>query len=105
MFPYVFSLLRFINRIYVTDRYELLPETTPATNRPQSPLWPLPRRGSANEVGCALLRLSSTVNDEEPEGVLDACERITSEESAEETEREIHPDPFTPLDEEVGPPP
>ena len=86
---------------------ELLPETTPATNAPAESAVPSAASESADEGSDVPAETQPSVNAEEPEVAGTPAKESTSEESAaEETEQDEDstPDPFTPLDEEVGAP-
>lgn len=82
---------------------ELLPETTPATDAPAESVVPSAAPESADEGSAVPAETQPSVNAEEPA----AAEEATAEEApAENTEKteDSTPDPFTPLDEEVGAP-
>ena len=86
---------------------ELPPETTPATNAPAESAVPSAASESADEGSAVPAETQPSVNAEEPEVAGTPAKESTSEESAaEETEQDEDstPDPFTPLDEEVGAP-
>ena len=86
---------------------ELLPETTPATDAPAESVVPSAAPESADEGSAVPAETQPSVNAEEPEVAETPAEESASEESAtEETEQneDSTPDPFTPLDEEVGVP-
>ena len=86
---------------------ELLPETTPATDAPAESVVPSAAPESADEGSAVPAETQPSVNAEEPEMAEAPAEESISEESAaEETEQneDSTPDPFTPLDEEVGAP-
>ena len=86
---------------------ELLPETTPATDAPAESVVPSAAPESADEGSAVPAETQPSVNAEEPEVAETPAEESASEESAtEETEQneDSTPDPFTPLDEEVGAP-
>ena len=86
---------------------ELLPETTPATDAPAESVVPSAALESADEGSAVPAETQPSVNAEEPEVAETPAEESTSEESStEETEQneDSTPDPFTPLDEEVGTP-
>ena len=83
---------------------ELLPETTPATDAPAESVVPSAAPESADEGSAVPAETQPSVNAEVAET---PAEESASEESAtEETEQneDSTPDPFTPLDEEVGVP-
>lgn len=82
---------------------ELLPETTPATDASAESVVPSAAPESADEGSAVPAETQPSVNAEETE----AAEEATAEEApAENTEKteDSTPDPFTPLDEEVGAP-
>ena len=86
---------------------ELLPETTPATDAPAESVVPSAAPESADEGSAVPAETQPSVNAEEPEMAEAPAEESISEESAaEETEQneDSTPNPFTPLDEEVGAP-
>ena len=86
---------------------ELLPETTPATNAPAESAVPSAASESADEGSAVPAETQPSVNAEETEAADTPAEESASEESAaEETAQneDSTPDPFTPLDEEVGAP-
>ncbi|WP_313969110.1 DUF3027 domain-containing protein [uncultured Rothia sp.] len=77
---------------------ELLPETTPATDAPAESVAPSAAPESTNEGSAVPAETQPSVNAEEP-----AAAEEAPAENAEKTE-DSTPDPFTPLDEEVGAP-
>ncbi|WP_298594499.1 DUF3027 domain-containing protein [uncultured Rothia sp.] len=86
---------------------ELLPETTPAADAPAESVVHSAAPESADEGSAVPAETQPSVNAEEPEVAETPAEESISEESAaEETEQneDSTPDPFTPLDEEVGAP-
>jgi hypothetical protein len=86
---------------------ELLPETTPATDAPAESVVPSAAPESTDEGSAVPAETQPSVNAEETEAADTPAEEYTSEESAaEETAQneDSTPDPFTPLDEEVGAP-
>ena len=86
---------------------ELLPETTPATDAPAESVVPSAAPESTDEGSAVPAETQPSVNAEETEAADMPAEGSASEESAaEETEQNegSTPDPFTPLDEEVGAP-
>lgn len=86
---------------------ELLPETAPATDAPAESVAPSAALESTDEGSAVPAETQPSVNAEEPEVAETPAEESASEESAtEETEQneDSTPDPFTPLDEEVGVP-
>lgn len=86
---------------------ELLPETTPATDAPAESVVPSAAPESTDEGSAVPAETQPSVNAEETEAADTPAEESTAEESAaEETTQneDSTPDPFTPLDEEVGAP-
>ena len=86
---------------------ELLPETTSATDAPAESVAPSAAPESADEGSAVPAETQPSVNAEETEAADTPAEESASEESAaEETAQneDSTPDPFTPLDEEVGAP-
>ena len=81
---------------------ELLPETTPATDAPAESVAPSAAPESTDEGSAVPAETQPSVNAEEPE----AADTPAEESAAEETVQteDSTPDPFTPLDEEVGAP-
>lgn len=103
----LFAHARCFNRGMSEQVIELLPETTPATDAPAESVVPSAAPESADEGSAVPAETQPSVNAEEPEVAETPAEESTSEESAtEETEQneDSTPDPFTPLDEEVGVP-
>ena len=93
----MFAHARCFNRGMSEQVIELLPETTPATDAPAESVVPSAAPESTDEGSAVPAETQPSVNAEE----------YTSEESAaEETAQneDSTPDPFTPLDEEVGAP-
>ena len=82
---------------------ELLPETTPATNAPAESAVPSAASESADEGSAVPAETQPSVNAEEPAAAEEATAEEAPAENAEKTE-DSSPDPFTPLDEEVGAP-
>ena len=76
---------------------ELLPETTPATDAPAESVAPSAAPESTNEGSAVPAETQPSVNAEES-----ASEESAAEETAQN--EDSTPDPFTPLDEEVGAP-
>lgn len=76
---------------------ELLPETTPATDAPAESVVPSAAPESTDEGSAVPAETQPSVNAEES-----ASEESTAEETAQN--EDSTPDPFTPLDEEVGAP-
>ena len=86
---------------------ELLPETTPAADAPAESVAPSAAPESTDEGSAVPAETQPSVNAEETVAADAPAEESTSEESAaEEAEQneDSTPDPFTPLDEEVGTP-
>lgn len=86
---------------------ELLPETTPAVDTPAESVVPSAAPESTDEGSAVPAETQPSVNAEETATADAPAEESTSAESAaEETEQneDSTPDPFTPLDEEVGAP-
>ena len=77
---------------------ELLPETTPAADAPAESVVPSAAPESTDEGSAVPAETQPSVNAEEP-----AAAEEAPAENAEKTE-DSTPDPFTPLDEEVGTP-
>ena len=103
----MFAHARCFNRGMSEQVIELLPETTPATDAPAESVVPSAAPESTDEGSAVPAETQPSVNAEEPEGAETPAEESTSEESAtEETAQneDSTPDPFTPLDEEVGAP-
>lgn len=82
---------------------ELLPETTPATDAPAESVAPSAAPESTNEGSAVPAETQPSVNAEEPAAAEEAAAEEAPAENAEKTE-DSTPDPFTPLDEEVGAP-
>ena len=82
---------------------ELLPETTPATDAPAESVAPSAAPESTNEGSAVPAETQPSVNAEEPAAAEEAAAEEAPAENAEKTE-DSTPDPFTPLDEEVGTP-
>ena len=76
---------------------ELLPETTPATDAPAESVVPSAAPESTDEGSAVPAETQPSVNAEES-----ASEESAAEETAQN--EDSTPDPFTPLDEEVGAP-
>lgn len=103
----MFAHARCFNRGMSEQVIELLPETTPATDAPAESVAPSAAPESTDEGSAVPAETQPSVNAEEPEVAETPAEESASEESAtEETEQneDSTPDPFTPLDEEVGAP-
>ena len=114
----LFAHARCFNRGMSEQVIELLPETTPATDAPAESVVPSAAPESTDEGSAVPAETQPSVNAEETVAAdapaeestpaeEPASEESTSEESAaEEAEQneDSTPDPFTPLDEEVGTP-
>ena len=108
----MFAHARCFNRGMSEQVIELLPETTPATDAPAESVVPSAAPESADEGSAVPAETQPSVNAEETEAADASAEESTAEESAsgesaaEETAQneDSTPDPFTPLDEEVGAP-
>ena len=113
----MFAHARCFNRGMSEQVIELLPETTPATDAPAESVAPSAAPESTDEGSAVPAETQPSVNAEETEAADTPAEESTSEESAaeesvagesaaEETAQneDSTPDPFTPLDEEVGAP-
>ena len=108
----LFVHARCFNRGMSEQVIELLPETTPATDAPAESVAPSAAPESADEGSAVPAETQPSVNAEETEAADTPTEGSTAEESAsgesaaEETAQneDSTPDPFTPLDEEVGAP-
>ena len=103
----MFAYARCFNRGMSEQVIELLPETTPATDAPAESVVPSAAPESTDEGSAVPAETQPSVNAEETEAADAPAEEYTSEESAaEETAQneDSTPDPFTPLDEEVGAP-
>lgn len=111
----MFAHARCFNRGMSEQVIELLPETTPATDAPAESVVPSAAPESTDEGSAVPAETQPSVNAEETEETEAAdtpAEESTAEESAseesaaEETAQneDSTPDPFTPLDEEVGAP-
>ena len=81
---------------------ELLPETTPAADAPAESVVPSAAPESADEGSAVPAETQPSVNAEETVAA-DAPAEESAAEEAEQNE-DSTPDPFTPLDEEVGTP-
>ena len=108
----LFVHARCFNRGMSEQVIELLPETTPATDAPAESVAPSAAPESADEGSAVPAETQPSVNAKETEAADTPAEESTAEESAagesaaEETAQneDSTPDPFTPLDEEVGAP-
>lgn len=108
----LFAHARCFNRGMSEQVIELLPETTPAAAAPAESVVPSAAPESTDEGSAVPAETQPSVNAEETEAADAPAEESTSAESiseesaAEEAEQneDSTPDPFTPLDEEVGTP-
>lgn len=103
----MFAYARCFNRGMSEQVIELLPETTPATDAPAESVAPSAAPESTDEGSAVPAETQPSVNAEETATADAPAEEYTSEESAaEETAQneDSTPDPFTPLDEEMGTP-
>ena len=94
---------RCFNRGMSEQVIELLPETTPATDAPAESVAPSAAPESTDEGSAVPAETQPSVNAEEPAAAEEAAAEEAPAENAEKTE-DSTPDPFTPLDEEVGAP-
>ncbi len=99
----MFAHARCFNRGMSEQVIELLPETTPATDAPAESVAPSAAPESTNEGSAVPAETQPSVNAEEPAAAEEAAAEEAPAENAEKTE-DSTPDPFTPLDEEVGAP-
>ena len=81
---------------------ELLPETTPATDAPAESVVPSAAPESTDEGSAVPAETQPSVNAEETEAADTPAEESAAGETAQN--EDSTPDPFTPLDEEVGAP-
>ena len=109
----MFAHARCFNRGMSEQVIELLPETTPATDAPAESVVPSAAPESTDEGSAVPAETQPSVNAEETvaadapaEESTPAEEPASAESAAEEAEQneDSTPDPFTPLDEEVGTP-
>lgn len=98
----MFAHARCFNRGMSEQVIELLPETTPATDAPAKSAVPSAAPESTDEGSAVPAETQPSVNAEETVAADAPAEESTSE-GAEQNE-DSTPDPFTPLDEEVGTP-
>ncbi|WP_314706395.1 DUF3027 domain-containing protein [Rothia mucilaginosa] len=82
---------------------ELLPETTPATDAPAESVAPSAAPESTDEGSAVPAETQPSVNAEETAAAEEVAVEEAPAENAEKAE-DSTPDPFTPLDEEVGTP-
>lgn len=99
----MFVHARCFNRGMSEQVIELLPETTPATDAPAESVAPSAAPESTDEGSAVPAETQPSVNAEEPAAAEEAAAEEAPAENAEKTE-DSTPDPFTPLDEEVGAP-
>ena len=99
----LFAHARCFNRGMSEQVIELLPETTPATDAPAESVVPSAAPESTDEGSAVPAETQPSVNAEEPAAAEEAAAEEAPAENAEKTE-DFTPDPFTPLDEEVGAP-
>lgn len=99
----MFAHARCFNRGMSEQVIELLPETTPATDAPAESVAPSAAPESIDEGSAVPAETQPSVNAEEPAAAEEAAAEEAPAENAEKTE-DSTPDPFTPLDEEVGAP-
>ena len=99
----MFAHARCFNRGMSEQVIELLPETTPAADAPAESVVPSAAPESTDEGSAVPAETQPSVNAEEPAAAEEAAAEEAPAENAEKTE-DSTPDPFTPLDEEVGAP-
>ncbi len=99
----LFVYARCFNRGMSEQVIELLPETTPATDAPAESVAPSAAPESTDEGSAVPAETQPSVNAEEPAAAEEATAEEAPAENAEKTE-DSTPDPFAPLDEEVGAP-
>ncbi len=108
----LFAHARCFNRGMSEQVIELLPETTPAADAPAESVVPSAAPESTDEGSAVPAETQPSVNAEAtvaagaPAEESDSGESTSEESAAEEAEQneDSTPDPFTPLDEEVGTP-
>ena len=98
----MFAHARCFNRGMSEQVIELLPETTPATDAPAESVAPSAAPESTDEGSAVPAETQPSVNAEETEAADTTAEESAAEETAQN--EDSTPDPFTPLDEEVGAP-
>ena len=98
----LFAHARCFNRGMSEQVIELLPETTPAAAAPAESVVPSAAPESTDEGSAVPAETQPSVNAEETVAADAPAEESTSEEA--EQNEDSTPDPFTPLDEEVGTP-
>lgn len=96
----MFAHARCFNRGMSEQVIELLPETTPATDAPAESVVPSAAPESADEGSAIPAETQPSVNAEETEAADTPAEESVAGETAQN--EDSTPDPFTPLDEEVG---
>ena len=98
----MFAHARCFNRGMSEQVIELLPETTPAADAPAESVVPPAAPESADEGSAVPAETQPSVNAEETEVADTSAEESAAGETAQN--EDSTPDPFTPLDEEVGAP-
>ena len=98
----MFAHARCFNRGMSEQVIELLPETTPATDAPAESVVPSAAPESADEGSAVPAETQPSVNAEETEAADTPAEESAAGETAQN--EDSTPNPFTPLDEEVGAP-
>jgi len=98
----MFAYARCFNRGMSEQVIELLPETTPATDAPAESVVSSAAPESADEGSAVPAETQPSVNAEETEATDTPAEESAAGETAQN--EDSTPDPFTPLDEEVGAP-
>lgn len=98
----LFAHARCFNRGMSEQVIELLPETTPAADAPAESAVPSAAPESTDEGSAVPAETQPSVNVEKTVAADAPAEESTSEEA--EQNEDSTPDPFTPLDEEVGTP-
>ena len=98
----MFAHARCFNRGMSEQVIELLPETTPATDAPAESVVSSAAPESADEGSAVPAETQPSVNAEETEAADTSAEESAAGETAQN--EDSTPDPFTPLDEEVGAP-
>ena len=98
----MFAHARCFNRGMSEQVIELLPETTPATDAPAESVAASAAPESTDEGSAVPAETQPSVNAEETEAADTTAEESAAEETAQN--EDSTPDPFTPLDEEVGAP-
>lgn len=99
----MFAHARCFNRGMSEQVIELLPETTPATDAPAESVVPSAAPESTDEGSAVPAETQPSVNAEETAAAEEVAVEEAPAENAEKAEYST-PDPFTPLDEEVGTP-